>query len=141
MDKSKYDITYMPPKMYAFLVRFGEEYNLSVKEVLNTILRHGMEALGFKCEHLDIRAAKNTGKPYCFNCWTRMRLIKAGTFSADRKMITAPIYEELPTFMDDEELWLNLHMKEGITSKQPIFPVKGQKHYDDYKRQKNSDII
>lgn len=95
---------YVPPRLYAFLVGMQSEYNLSIQEVMTTILRKGVqEFLGFSCPHERIRTAKKTGLPYCFDCWTRMQQVTAATVDYKGKVKKEGTYKPIPTFLEEME--------------------------------------
>jgi hypothetical protein len=92
---------YLPPKTYAFLVKIAEENKLSVKEVQRIFLNTVAADLGFGCEHLRIGFAKSDNKPYCKECWTRLRIEKREPYRIGTNLIKEGIrYVEKETFLD-----------------------------------------
>lgn len=95
---------YVPPKMYAFLVRTQERHNLSISEVMTAIMRKGMEEfLGFKCPHERVRYAKKTGLPYCFDCWTRLEQVNETIVDVKGKVRRISETRPLPSFLEEKE--------------------------------------
>jgi hypothetical protein len=89
-----------PPRLYLFLLDLANKNGpLAIKEVETIFLRRQAEALGFKCDHLRIGFAKKTNQPFCKDCWTRMKTVKAATFQG-RKIIKEGEYWPLETFLD-----------------------------------------
>jgi hypothetical protein len=93
---------YLPPAVYLFLLRYCQEHSLSLKEVELVFLRRAIKELGFKCTHQDVRLAKSNGSPYCPACYTRMKMVEPPHYRG-KIMIKAGKYEELPTFIEEEE--------------------------------------
>jgi hypothetical protein len=92
---------YLPPKTYAFLVKIAEENELSVKEVQRIFLNKVATDLGFGCEHLRIGFAKEDPdhKPYCKDCWTRLKMVKAPMYNG-KKLVRQGEFWPLETFLD-----------------------------------------
>jgi len=92
---------YLPPKTYSFLVKVAGQYDLSVKEVQRIFLNKVASDLGFNCDHLRVGHAKEDPehKPYCKDCWTRLRTIKPATVKG-RKIVKPGEYWPLKTFLD-----------------------------------------
>lgn len=92
---------YLPPKIYTFLVKVAEENKLSMKEVERIFLTKVATDLGFFCEHFRIGYAKEDPdhKPYCKDCWTRMKTVKPPTYRG-KKLITPGQFSSLETFLD-----------------------------------------
>ena len=94
---------YIPPKTYAFLVKIAEENKLAVKEVQRIFLNKVASDLGFKCDHMRIGLAKEDPehKPYCKDCWTRMKTVKQPAIDfISKKTIKKGEYWPLETFLD-----------------------------------------
>jgi hypothetical protein len=90
---------YLPPKTYTL----AEEHKLSVKEVERIFLNRVASDLGFTCDHERIGLAKNDSehKPYCKDCWTRMKTVKKPTFDfITKKKTKEGEYSALDTFLD-----------------------------------------
>jgi hypothetical protein len=95
---------YLPPKTYVFLVKIAEENKLSVKEVQRIFLNTVAADIGFTCHHERIGFAKNDPehKPYCKDCWTRLRTEKREPYRIGTKLIKDGIrYVEKETFLDE----------------------------------------
>ena len=92
---------YLPPKIYAFLVKVAEEHRLSVKEVQRIFLNKVAADLGFSCDHLRVGLAKEDPdhKPYCKDCWTRLETVKSPVVNG-RKVVRKGEYWPLETFLD-----------------------------------------
>jgi hypothetical protein len=93
---------YLPPAIYLFLLQYCQQHSLSLKEVELVMLRKAIKELGFKCSHQDIRLAKSNGTPYCFDCYTRMKMIEPPHYRG-KIMTKAGKYEELSTFIEEDE--------------------------------------
>ena len=79
----------------------AEENELSTKEVQRIFLNKVASDLGFKCDHLRIGFAKDDPdhKPYCKDCWTRLRTVKPPTCNG-KKIVKKGEFESLETFLD-----------------------------------------
>ena len=95
---------YIPPKTWAFLIRIAEENKLSIKEIQRIFLNKVAADLGFKCDHERIGFAKKDPdhKPYCKNCWARLRKEKSEPYRIGTKLIKEGIrYIEKENFLDE----------------------------------------
>lgn len=93
---------YLPPKTYAFLVKLAEEYRLSTKEVQRVLINEQAAKLGFECNHERIGFAKSDKKPYCKDCWARLRAEKGEPYRVGTKLIKQAFkYVEKETFLDE----------------------------------------
>jgi len=103
--------SYLPPKIYVFLVKTAEEYKLSVKEVERIFLNKVAIDLGFQCNHERIGFAKSDKKPYCKECWTRLKIEKREPYRIGTNLIKEGIrYVEKETFLD-------IHYREATRKK------------------------
>ena len=86
---------------YAFLVKVAEENKLSVKEIQRIFLNKVAGDLGFGCEHERIGYAKedHDHKPYCKDCWTRLKMVKAPMYNG-KKIVRQGEFWPLQTFLD-----------------------------------------
>jgi hypothetical protein len=94
---------YLPPKTYAFLVKIAEEYRLSVKEVQRIFINKVAARLGFKCPHERVGYAKADPehKPFCKDCWSRLKAEKPEPYRIGTQLIKSGIrYVERETFLD-----------------------------------------
>jgi len=57
--------------MFYKMTELAEKYGISVYEVHATILRDGLEKLGFTCDHKGrkLRSSKKGTSIYCSRCW------------------------------------------------------------------------
>jgi hypothetical protein len=95
---------YLPPKIYTFLVKIAEQHKLSVKEVQRIFLNKVAADLGFTCEHERIGLAKEDPehKPYCKDCWTRLRKIVREPYLLGGRWIKNDFhYVKKETFLDE----------------------------------------
>jgi hypothetical protein len=93
---------YIPPKTYAFLVKIAEENKLAVKEVERIFLNKVATDLGYTCNHERIGFAKSDNRPYCKDCWARLRIEKREPYRIGTKLIKEGIrYVEKTTFLDE----------------------------------------
>jgi hypothetical protein len=92
---------FLPPKIYAFLVKIAQERNLSVKEIQRIFLNKVAKDLGFVCDHERVGFAKEdpNHKPYCKDCWTRLVTIKPPVVNG-RKIVKQGQFWPLKTFLD-----------------------------------------
>jgi hypothetical protein len=94
---------YVPPKTYAFLVKIAQDNKLSVKEVERIFVNKVAADLGFICDHERIGLAKKDPehKPFCKDCWARMKTVKQPTFDyITKKKTKEGEYFPLETFLD-----------------------------------------
>lgn len=95
---------FIPPKTYNFLVKIADENRLSVKEVERIFLNYVCHLLGMTCNHERIGKARNDPehKPYCKDCWERLRAMLQEPYRIGTKLIKGEIrYVEKETFLDD----------------------------------------
>jgi hypothetical protein len=93
---------YLPPKTWAFLVKTAQENKLSIKEVQRIFLNKVATDLGFTCDHERIGYSKSDKKPFCKDCWTRLRPEKREPYRIGTKLIKDGIqYVEKETFLDE----------------------------------------
>lgn len=94
---------YLPPAVYYFILGLAREKHLALKEVELVLLRKVIKEMGFKCKHENIGVSKDTGLPFCRDCYQRMSLVRQPVFGPGRKIIREGVYTELPTFLEEEE--------------------------------------
>lgn len=95
---------FIPPKTWAFIVKTADENKLSTKEVQRIFLNKVCHDMGMTCNHERIgRARKDPEhKPYCKDCWERLRMDKKEPYLLGGKLIKEEIrYVEKETFLDD----------------------------------------
>lgn len=93
---------YLPPKTWAFLVKTAQENKLSIKEVQRIFLNKVATDLGFRCDHERIGYSKSDKKPFCKDCWTRLRTERREPYRIGTKLIKEDIqYVEKKTFLDE----------------------------------------
>jgi hypothetical protein len=98
---NEYPVGYLPPKIYAFMVKLCEEYNLSMKEVQRIILNKVFRDLGFECPHERIGYAPDK-EPFCKDCWTRLRKVIREPYRIGTSLIKNEInFIEKETFLDE----------------------------------------
>jgi hypothetical protein len=59
-------------EMYYEMVALAAKYNMSVAEVQTTLIRDGLERLGFSCDHQKKVRISRHGRAYCKRCWRFM---------------------------------------------------------------------
>jgi hypothetical protein len=95
---------YLPPKTMAFIVKLGDENNLSWKEVERILLNKLAFELGMVCVHRRIGYSKTDHKPYCKDCWTRFQQVKERQYSPETKhWSTVDKFVPIDTFLDELE--------------------------------------
>jgi hypothetical protein len=92
---------YLPPKTYAFLVKLAEEYRLSTKEVQRVLINEQAAKLGFECNHERVGFAKSDKKPYCKDCWARLRVETREPYRIGTRLVKETKYVERETFLDE----------------------------------------
>jgi hypothetical protein len=95
---------FLPPKTWSFIVKIADENKLSTKEVERIFLNKVAFDLGMTCNHERIgRARKDPEhKPYCKDCWTRLRKVIREPYRIGTNLIKGEIqYLENETFLDD----------------------------------------
>jgi len=93
---------YLPPKLYAFLVKIAEENKLSIKEVQRIFLYKVAIDLGFNCDHqMRVGFAKEDPdhKPFCKDCWARLKTLRPRVVNGKR-IVKEGEYWPLETFLD-----------------------------------------
>jgi hypothetical protein len=123
--------SFLPPKIWTFLVKIAEENKLSIKEVERIFLTKVAKDLGFACDHERIGRAKKDPdhKPYCKDCWARLRMEKREPYRVGNKLVKEPIrHVEKMTFLD--EFYKEQHIRKEIQKESPQEP-----HDSDYIRQ------
>ena len=118
---------YYPRAIYQFLNDLAFKNNISIKEVETVLLREMIQSLGFSCQHTSFGTSPKTNKPFCKDCWTRMRVVKPAIYNYAGRMTTPPICEPVGTFLTAErELERELERKR-----------EGQRLREDWERQKH----
>ena len=95
---------FIPPKTWAFIVKIADENKLSTKEVQRIFLNKVCHDMGMTCNHERIgRARKDPEhKPYCKDCWERLRMDKREPYLLGGKLIKGDIrYLGRVTFLDE----------------------------------------
>ena len=95
---------FIPPKTWAFIVKTADENKLSTKEIQRIFLNKVRHDLGMTCNHERIgRARKDPEhKPYCKDCWERLRMEKMEPYLLGGKLIRRDTrYLETETFLDE----------------------------------------
>ena len=95
---------YLPPKTWAFIVKIADENKLSTKEVQRIFLNKVAFDLGMICNHERIGRAKKDPehKPYCKECWERLRMERKEPYLLGGKLIKGDTrYVERETFLDE----------------------------------------
>ena len=95
---------FIPPKTWSFIVRIADDNKLSTKEVERILLNKVARDLGMTCDHERVGRAKKDPehKPYCKDCWARLRSEKREPYRIGDKLIKQGIrYIEKETFLDE----------------------------------------
>jgi hypothetical protein len=94
---------YLPPAIYHFILGIAREKHLALKEVELVLLRKVIKEMGFKCKHEVIGFSKETGLPFCKDCYQRMELVKQPVYGPGKKIVKEGKYIELATFLEEDE--------------------------------------
>jgi len=95
--------TYYPPKIFAYMMNIASEYGIPIKEVETALIREGVKAIGFECEHIRMGVRKGDGKSNCKDCWQIFRQIKRAKYNSDTKeLIELGEYVKEPTFLEEK---------------------------------------
>jgi len=80
---------FLPPKTWAFIVKLADEHKLSTKEIQRIFLNKIAFDLGMTCNHERIGKAKKDPehKPYCKDCWSRLRVEEIEPYLIGDKLI------------------------------------------------------
>jgi hypothetical protein len=87
------------PHLIRFLADLTCKNNISIDEVLATLLRNCAEYMGCRCRHQSVLS--DNGKHYCRNCWAPLTQVEPPV-CRDGKIIKFGKYEPAKTFMDSE---------------------------------------
>jgi hypothetical protein len=99
------ELGYLPIALHKALLRICEPNNLSIKEVAIVLISKMLEdKYEFHCDHKRVREAKDTHRPYCFDCWRRLDEIDVRNKRVKkvngRLEIAGVVYKESLTFLD-----------------------------------------
>lgn len=94
---------YLPPAIYYFVLGLAREKHLALKEVELVLLRKVIKEMGFKCDHNVIGYSKDTGLPFCKDCYQRMELVKQPVYGPGKKLIKEGKFIPFPTFLEEDE--------------------------------------
>lgn len=66
---------YLPPGIYAHLIKISRENELSVKELKMMFIQEWCQKTGFRCEHpfkkMKYDSERESAKWHCTQCWRR----------------------------------------------------------------------
>jgi hypothetical protein len=91
-----------PPKIFLFMLDIANKYGIPVKRVETILLQKAIQPLGFSCSHVPLGMRKSDKKPFCKDCWTIFRQVKAPRYSYDGTLTEAGQYVREPTFLDEQ---------------------------------------